>query len=77
MFVKVLLLDTIDSVREFVEIANSKDYKIILKSGDSFVNAKSIISVFSLDLTKPIEMEADCNNAFELSRQIEKFVYKK
>lgn len=77
MLNKILLLDTIDYVREFVDIANSKDYRILLKSGDKVVDGKSIMSVFSLDLTKPVEMTADCKTVFELSRQIEKFVYKK
>ncbi len=77
MLNKILLLDTIDCVREFVDIANTKDYKIFLKSGDKVVDGKSIMSVFSLDLTKPVEMTADCKTVFELSRQIEKFVYKK
>jgi phosphotransferase system HPr-like phosphotransfer protein len=77
MLTKTLLLDNIDSVREFVDIANTKEYDIFLRSGDVCVNAKSIMSVFMLDLTKPVEMEADCKTAFELSRQIEKFVYKK
>jgi phosphotransferase system HPr-like phosphotransfer protein len=77
MLKTTLLLNTIDNVRDFVEIANSKNYDITLKSGDIIVNAKSIISVFSLDLTKPVEMTADCKTAFELSRQIEKYFYKK
>ena len=77
MLVKMLLLDTIDSVREFVDIANTKDYKITLKSGETLVDAKSIMSVFSLDLTKPVEKQADCKAVFELSRQIEKFFSKK
>lgn len=76
MLCKTLLLDTIDKVREFVDIANSKDYNIVLKANNKIVNAKSIISVFSFDLTKPVVMEADCKLVFELSRQIEKFVIK-
>lgn len=77
MLKTTLLLNTIDNVRDFVEIANSKEYEITLKSGDIIVNAKSIISVFSLDLTKPVEMVANCTAAFDLFRQIEKYVYKK
>lgn len=77
MLNKILLLDTIGSVREFVDIANTKDYDIVLKSGGKVADAKSIMSVFGLDLTKPVEMVAECKTVFELSRQIEKFVYKK
>ncbi len=77
MLVKTLLLDTIDNVREFVDLANTKDYKILLKSDDKIVDAKSIMSVFSLDLTKPVEMEADCKTVFEFAKQVNKFIYKK
>ncbi len=77
MISKILLLDTIDSVREFVDIANTKDFEIVLKSGDTIVNGKSIMSVFGLDLTKPVTMDADCNNCFDLLKQIDKFIYKK
>ncbi len=77
MINKILLLDTIDSVREFVDIANTKECQVTLKSGGCVVDGKSIMSVFALDLTKPIEMEADCKCGFELLKQIDKFIYKK
>ncbi len=72
-----LLLDTIDLVREFVDIANTKDFSISLKSGDIIVDAKSIMSVFGLDLTKPVIMEADTKTGFTFLKQIDKFIYKK
>ena len=77
MLTEILLLDTIDKVREFVDIANLKEFKILLKSADKVVDAKSIMSVFSLDLTKPVEMVADCKTSFELTKYIQKFLYKK
>lgn len=77
MINEVLLLDTIDKVREFVDIANKIDCQINLKSKDIIVDAKSIMSVFGIDLTKPIEMEADCKCGFELLKHIDKFIYKK
>ena len=72
----VLLLDTIDLVREFVDIASTKDFSIYLRSGDIVVDAKSIMSVFGLDLTKPVTMEADIKAGFTFLKQIDKFVYK-
>ena len=74
MFEKVLVLDTIDRVRDFVDIASSKDYDITVQSGKYIVNAKSIMGVFSLDLTKPVTMRADCKTMAELARQIKPFV---
>lgn len=75
MLEQVLILDSIDRVRKFVDIAASKDYAVTLESGKYIVDAKSIVGVFSLDLTKPVLMRADCNMVAELSRQIEPFVY--
>lgn len=77
MISEILLLDTIDKVREFVDIANTKECQITLKSGGCVVDGKSIMSVFGLDLTKPIEMEADCKCGFDFSKQIDKFICKK
>ena len=77
MISKTLLLDTIDSVREFVDIANTKDYSILLRKDNAVVNGKSIMSVFGLDLTKPVIMEADTKTGFDLLKQIDKFIYKK
>lgn len=77
MIKEILLLDTIDKVREFVDIANNMDCQINLKAKDIIVDAKSIMSVFGIDLTKPIEMEADCKCGFELLKQIDEFIYKK
>lgn len=77
MVSKTLLLDTIDSVREFVDIANTKKYAILLKSDNAVVDGKSILSLFGLDLTKPVIMEADTKTGFDLLKQIDKFIYKK
>lgn len=77
MVSKTLLLDNMDSVREFVDIANTKDYSILLKTDNAVVDGKSILSIFGLDLTKPIVMEADTKTGFDLLKQIDKFIYKK
>ena len=76
MLEKTLLLNTIDDVKEFVEITSSKNYNITLQSGRFIVDAKSILGVFSLDLTKPVLMKADCTMVAELSKQIAKFICK-
>lgn len=76
MLEKTLLLDNLDKVRQFSAIASSKDYDIELSSGKYIVNAKSIVGIFSLDLTKPVVMTAHCQLMAELSKQIEPFVYR-
>ena len=75
MLEKKLLLDHYDKVKKFVEIACSKDYDIELLSGKYVVNAKSIMGVFSLDLTRPVTMVAHCDMVADIMRQIKPFLY--
>ena len=75
MLEKTLILNSFNEVKNFVDLANTKDYDIELISGKYVVNAKSIMGVFSLDLTKPVVMVAHCENVAELSRQVEQFIY--
>lgn len=77
MFETTIMLKNFEAVKEFVDIANSKDYDIELMSGKYIVNAKSIMGVFSLDLTKPMVMVAHCDSVAELSRQTAQFAYNK
>ena len=72
-----IMLKNFEAVKEFVDIANSKDYDIELMSGKYIVNAKSIMGVFSLDLTKPMVMVAHCDTSAELARQTAQFAYTK
>lgn len=75
MLEKTIMLENFDMVKKFVDFANTKEYDIELLSGKYVVNAKSIMGVFSLDLTKPLVMVAHTENAAEISRQIEPFAY--
>lgn len=75
MLEKTLILNSFDEVKRFVDLASSKEYDIELMSGKYIVNAKSIMGVFSLDLTKPVVMVAHCEDVTELSRQVEPFAY--
>jgi phosphotransferase system HPr-like phosphotransfer protein len=73
MFEKTIMLKSFEDVKKFVDIACSKDYDIELLSGKYIVNAKSIMGVFSLDLTKPLVVAAHCENSAEFARQMEQF----
>ncbi|MBE6788400.1 MAG: HPr family phosphocarrier protein [Ruminococcaceae bacterium] len=68
-----VLLSSVSCVKEFVEIVTHCDYDIDLSSGRHFVDAKSIMGIFSLDLSKPIELIAHTDNADELFTKLEKF----
>ena len=73
MLEKTLMLQSFEDVKKFVEITSAKDYPIELLSGKYIVNAKSIMGIFSLDLTKPVTRVAHCENIAELSRQVAPF----
>lgn len=62
-----IMLGTINDVKEFVEIVSQYDFDIDLSSGKYVVNAKSIMGIFSLDLTKKIKITAhtDDDDFFE------------
>ena len=74
MFEQKIFLNNLDDVKKFVDIAASKDYDIELLSDKYIVNAKSIMGVFSLDLTKPITMRAHCENSGDLIKQIMPYI---
>ena len=52
-------LNNINDVKNFVTITQSIPEETILKSGKYVVDAKSIMGVFSLDLSKPITLEIE------------------
>ena len=60
-------LNSISNVKNFVNAVSKYNFDIDLISGRYIVDAKSIMGIFSLDLTKPIKLEAHCENdaAFE------------
>ena len=46
-------LEMAQKVKEFVAITQDCPYEILLKSGKYVVDAKSILGIFSLDLSSP------------------------
>ena len=49
-------LNSIDKVKSFVNEITKYDYDFDLVSGRYVIDAKSIMGIFSLDLTKPITL---------------------
>ena len=56
-------LSSIEAVRDFVEIVRKYDSEVDLSSGRYVVDAKSIMGIFSLDLDKPVKMNAETDDA--------------
>ncbi len=65
-----VMLDTIAKVKDFVNVLVGCPYDVDLVSGRYVIDAKSIMGLFSLDLSKPIELnihaeEAECKGVME------------
>ena len=60
-------------VKEFVSVTQNYACEILLKSGKYVVDAKSILGIFSLDLSQPITVEVYDDNCDELLARLKKF----
>lgn len=69
-----IMLKSINDVKDFVNMANRYDFDIDLTSGRYVVDAKSIMGIFSLDLSKPIKVEARIDKSDEFCEDIKRFV---
>lgn len=71
---KTILLNSIQDVKEFVNIVNKYDFEVDLISGRYAVNAKSIMGIFSLDLSKKILLQAHTSEDSPFFEEINQFV---
>jgi len=62
-----------EEVKTFVNIVNRYDYDMDLRAGRHVVDAKSILGIFSLDLSRPIALEVYTDSCDELERDIAQF----
>jgi len=60
-------------VKEFVNVTQSSDVEILLKSGKYVVDAKSILGIFSLDLSKPLTVEIYSDDCDALLGKLKQF----
>jgi phosphotransferase system HPr-like phosphotransfer protein len=68
-----ILLKSINDVKDFVNIVNKYDFDVDLTSDRYVVDAKSIMGIFSLDLSKPIKMQIhseDCETFLDEIKNI-------
>lgn len=69
-------LQQINDVKEFVNTVMKYEFDIDLVSGRYAVDAKSIMGIFSLDLSKPIELNIHTDDAEKFLVDIDKFIVK-
>lgn len=63
-----------ENVKNFVQIVSKYDYDIDLRSGRYVVDAKSILGIFSLDLSRPVVLEIYTDDASGLLADLNDFI---
>ena len=58
-------LNSIDKVKSFVNDITKFDYDFDLESGRYVIDEKSIMGIFSLDLSKPIDLNIHADDNVE------------
>lgn len=69
-----VLLDKITDIKEFVTLISKCSDDVTVGSGRFAVDAKSIMGLFSLDLTKPLKVEFYGNIPYEVREGMKKFI---
>ncbi|MBQ3225757.1 MAG: HPr family phosphocarrier protein [Clostridia bacterium] len=69
-----ILLSSINDVKNFVNIVNKYDFDVDLTSGRYVVDAKSIMGIFSLDLSKSIKVEVHSENADAFVEELKPYI---
>ena len=71
-----MLLSSINDVKEFVNKVSKYDFDFDFTSGRYVVDAKSIMGIFSLDLSKPIKVEVHSDDCDAFLKEIDAFIIK-
>ena len=66
-------LSLAENVKSFVNIVNRYPYDVDLRAGRHVVDAKSILGIFSLDLSKPVKLIIHSENCDDLLEAVKPF----
>ncbi len=72
----MIRLSLVENVNHFVNIVTRYPYEMDLRAGRHVVDAKSILGIFSLDLSRPITLEIYSDDCGDLLDEIAPFVSK-
>ena len=68
-------LNSIDKVKTFVNVINRFSAEFDLVSGRYVIYAKSIMGIFSLDISKPIDLNIhNADNLEEIMEQLKPYI---
>lgn len=61
-------LDSVDKVKEFADIAGQFAEDLDLAHGKYVIDAKSIMGIFSLDLSKPLDLTINSDDVSRIEK---------
>ena len=67
-------INTINDVKNFVSIVSRCDYDVDIVSGRYAIDAKSIMGIFSLDLSKDLELKIHSYDCADFLDDIKDFI---
>lgn len=67
-------INTIEDVKKFVSVVTGVDFDVDIVSGRYAIDAKSIMGIFSLDLSKELELRIHSENCGEFLDDIKDYV---
>ena len=68
-----IMLSSIEAVKKFVNLVNAYDFDVDLVSGRYVVDAKSIMGIFSLDLSSKIKVEIQSDDCEKFLGELKEF----
>ena len=63
-----------EEVKTFVNVANRYPYDMDLRAGRHVVDAKSMLGIFSLDLSQPITLEVYADECDDLINDLKQYI---
>ena len=72
--VSIRLTMATNQVREFVSLVNRFPYDMDLRSGRYVVDAKSILGIFSIDLSRPVQLDIYSDSCDDLIAELKDYI---
>ena len=70
----MIRLSLVENVNKFVNVVSRYPFEMDLRAGRHVVDAKSILGIFSLDLSRPITLDIYSDDCEKLLEDIKPFV---
>ena len=67
-------INTIEDVKNFVTTVTKCNYDVDIVSGRYAIDAKSIMGIFSLDLSKPVVLEVHSDKCDDLLGELKDYI---